>query len=269
MRKVVNWNVKWAFSKEADAVPAAMPQNWYWVTLPHSWNAIDGQDGGSDYYRGTCYYAKELEKAELPAADRYYLELRGANSSADVYVNGSLLAHHDGGYSTWRVDVTEALTDKSLVVIAVDNSENDTVYPQMADFTFYGGLYRDVNLIAVSESHFDLDYYGAPGIAVTPAVNGADADVEIAVYPVNGKEGQTLRYIIRDQEGKAVAESASAVTETKAALTIPDVNLWNGKKNPYLYTAEVLLCAGEEVVDNVSTRFGCRSFQIDPERASF
>ncbi|MDO4331401.1 MAG: glycoside hydrolase family 2 TIM barrel-domain containing protein [Eubacteriales bacterium] len=266
MRKVLNWNVKWAFSKEAQEAPVSMPQNWYWVTLPHSWNAIDGQDGGSDYYRGTCYYAKELEKAELPAADRYYLELRGANSSADVFVNGSHLAHHDGGYSTWRVDLTDALADKNLVVIAVDNSENETVYPQMADFTFYGGLYRDVNLIAVSESHFDLDYYGAPGIAVTPAINGADADVTVEVYPVNGKEGQTLRYIIRDQEGKVAAESASAVSEAKAVLTIPNVTLWNGKKNPYLYMAEVLLCEGEDVLDNVSARFGCRTYQIDPEK---
>lgn len=266
MRNVLNWNVKWAFSKEAEAVPAVMPENWCWVTLPHTWNAIDGQDGGNDYYRGTCYYAKELEKAELPEADRYYLELKGANSSADVYVNGKHLAHHDGGYSTWRVDMTEALLDKSLVVIAVDNSANETVYPQMADFTFYGGLYRDVNVISVNESHFDLDYYGAPGIAVTPAVKGADADVEIEVYPVNVKEGQTLKYVIYDQEGKIAAECSAPVSETKAALTITNVNLWHGRKNPYLYTAEVLLCAGDEVLDNVSARFGCRTFEIDPEK---
>lgn len=266
MRSVLNWNVKWAFSKEAAEVPAVMPDNWYWVTLPHTWNAIDGQDGGNDFYRGTCYYAKELEKAELPAADRYYLEIRGANSSADVYVNGKHLAHHDGGYSTWRVDITGALTDKSLIVIAVDNSANETVYPQMADFTFYGGLYRDVNLIAVRESHFDLDYYGAPGIAVTPVINGADAQVEIEAYPVHTKEGQSLHYVIRDREGQTVAECSTPALETKAVLTIPDVHLWHGRKDPYLYTAEVTLCEGDEAVDNVSARFGCRTFEIDPEK---
>ena len=150
MREIININSKWAFSKEAGQVPDRMPENWYWVNLPHTWNAIDGQDGNNDYYRGTCYYAKEIHMLDLPEAEQYYLELNGANSSADVYVNGEKLAHHDGGYSTWRVNITEKLTKDTLIVLAVDNSANETVYPQMADFTFYGGLYRDVNVIAVS-----------------------------------------------------------------------------------------------------------------------
>lgn len=147
MRQILNFNTKWAFSKEAKGVPVQMPKNWCWVNLPHTWNAIDGQDGENDYYRGTCYYAKELKKAELPEGEEYYLEINGANSSADVYVNGKKLAHHDGGYSTWRVNITEALigvqaerqAGDNLLVIAVDNSANDRVYPQNADFTFYGG----------------------------------------------------------------------------------------------------------------------------------
>ncbi|MBE5884113.1 MAG: glycoside hydrolase family 2 protein [Lachnospiraceae bacterium] len=266
MRTVINFNTKWAFSKEAAGVPEVMPQKWYWVTLPHSWNNIDGQDGDNDYYRGTCYYAKEIDKSELPEADRYYLEFCGANSSADVYVNGKKLAHHDGGYSTWRVDITDALTAKSLVVVAVDNAENDTVYPQMADFTFYGGLYRNVNIIAVSESHFDLEYYGGPGIKVTPEINGTDAKVEVEVYLTNAKADQQLVYELKSACGRVVAETTVAATETKVNLTIADVHLWNGKKDPYLYTAEVKLLSGESVLDNVSTRFGCRTFEIDPER---
>ena len=103
-------------------------------------------------------------KGSLPAADRYYLEIKGANSSADVYVNGKHLAHHDGGYSTWRVDITDALTDENVIVISVDNSANETVYPQMADFTFYGGLYRDVNIVCVDKNHFDLEYFGGEGL---------------------------------------------------------------------------------------------------------
>ena len=109
MRTVVNFNAKWAFTKQNDTLPTALPMNWNWVNLPHSWNDIDGQDGGNDYYRNTCWYAKSLDKMDLPKADRYYLELQGANASADVYVNGQKLAHHDGGYSTWRVDITDAL----------------------------------------------------------------------------------------------------------------------------------------------------------------
>ena len=74
MREIININQKWAFTKDATEVPAVMPEKWYWVNIPHSWNAIDGQDGGNDYYRGTCYYAKEIKKADLPEADQYYLE---------------------------------------------------------------------------------------------------------------------------------------------------------------------------------------------------
>ena len=140
MRQIMNINAGWAFSKEANAVPAALPTEWESVQLPHSWNAVDGQDGGNDYFRGTAYYAKNIVKSELPAADRWYLELQGANSSADVYLDGKKLAHHDGGYSTWRVDLTADLKDESLLVIAVDNAPNENVYPQMADFTFYGGI---------------------------------------------------------------------------------------------------------------------------------
>ncbi len=200
---------------------------------------------------------------DLPEPARYYLEIRGANSSADVYLNGTKLAHHDGGYSTWRVDLTDNLAELNLLVIAVDNAANETVYPQMADFTFYGGLYRDVNLICVGNSHFDLDYYGTPGLKVTPEILGADAKVEIEAYVAGSKMGQTLRYIIEDKEGKTVAETTTA--DTKAVLEIPGVTLWHGRKNPYLYTAKVELLEEGVALDAVSTRFGCRTFKIDPD----
>ena len=263
MRQIVNFNAKWAFTKQATELPAVMPLDWNFVNLPHSWNAIDGQDGENDYFRGTAYYAKPIVKAELPAADRYYLELQGANSSADVYVDGKHLAHHDGGYSTWRVDVTEALSPMSLLVVKVDNAPNQTVYPQMADFTFYGGLYRDVNIICVSESHFDLEYYGGPGLAVTPEIVGKDAKVTVNAYVTNQKPGQTLRYTLCAKCGCEVASIETA--ETTAVLEIKDVHLWHGRKDPYLYTAKVELVEDCKVIDNVSTRFGCRTFRIDPD----
>jgi len=263
LRTVFNFNAKWAFTKQADAVPATLPMNWNWVNLPHSWNSIDGQDGGGDYYRGTCYYAKSLDKLDLPQADQYYLELQGANSSADVYLNGQHLAHHDGGYSTWRVNITEALQRDNLFVITVDNAANDTVYPQVADFTFYGGLYRDVNIICVNNSHFDLDYYGGPGLAITPIVEGQNAQVTVDAYVTNMKEGQTLRYTLCRPCGCVVASAESS--ETKAQLTIENVHLWHGRKDPYLYTAKVELVENGQVIDAVSSRFGCRTFRIDPD----
>ena len=266
MRKVLNINRKWAFSKDFSEIPSQINAKWNFVNLPHTWNAIDGQDGGNDYYRGICCYAKELTKEDLPDADRYYLELRGANSSADVFVNGTKLAHHDGGYSTWRVDITDSLTDNNIIAITVDNSENDRVYPQMADFTFYGGLYRDVNIIAVSESHFDLDYFGGPGIKVTPEIKGADAKAEIEVYLTNPKDGQQLVYSILDKDGNKVSEVFCGAEETSVSIDINNVHLWDGRKDPYLYTVEVKLAEDGKVLDNVSTRFGCRTFKIDPER---
>lgn len=265
MRKVYNFNTKWAFSKEATEAPKVMPEKWYWVSLPHTWNDIDGQDGGNDLYRGTAYYAKELEKIDLPKADKYYLELNGANSSATVYVNGKKLASHDGGYSTWRVNITDVLEDKNLFVVEVDNSQNDRVYPQNADFTFYGGLYRDVNILAVNNSHFDLEYYGGPGIKVTPEVVENNANVEVEVFTTNTLDTQKLNYILKDREGNIIAQKETSSSETKVTFEIENVHLWHGKKDPYLYSAEVYLKQDDEVLDNVRTRFGCRTFKIDPE----
>ena len=264
MRTIINFNAKWAFTKQASEVPAVLPNDWNWVNLPHSWNAIDGQDGENDYYRGTAYYAKTLNKVDLPEADQYYIEFQGANSSADVYVNGKCLAHHDGGYSTWRVNITDALEVTNLIVVAVDNSANETVYPQMADFTFYGGLYRDVSIICVNNSHFDLDYYGAPGIKVTPEICGKDAKIEIEAFVKNTKMGQTLRYTICTPCGCEVAKVET--DDTKVVLDIADVHLWHGRRDPYLYTAKVELVEDGTVLDNVSARFGCRTFEITADR---
>ena len=255
MRNILNINDEWIFSK-----PGCEAET---VCLPHSWNNIDGQDGGNDYFRGTCRYTKTIAKSELPEGDRVYLEICGANSSATVYVNGKEVAQHDGGYSTWRVDITEALEEENTIDIDVDNAPNDSVYPQMADFTFYGGLYRDVNLVCVSESHFDLDFYGTPGIKVTPEIEGKDAEIEIEVFLTNKKEGQKIRYTVLDKEGNVVAEKISDDDEEE--LEIKNVHRWHGRKDPYLYTAKAELLDGETVLDNVSARFGCRTFEIDPE----
>ena len=260
MRTVLNINKNWAFIKDMDTVPGAIPETAEAVDLPHCWNAVDGQDGGNDYFRGTCCYLKQME--ELPEADKYYLEIRGANSSADVYLEGKHLAHHDGGYSTWRVDITE--NPKGLIAVLVDNAPNDTVYPQMADFTFYGGIYRDVNIICVKESHFDLDYYGGPGIAVTPVMEGSDAKTTVEVYVTNKKEGQTIRYTLCNAEGEVISNHETDAT--KINFRIKNAHLWQARKDPYLYCVKAELVENGEVIDDVSTRFGCRSFCIDPER---
>jgi len=263
MRNILNLNAGWQFAKNVPNFPAEKPETFEAVNLPHTWNATDGQDGGNDYFRGACLYQKKLLKAELPENAKYFLEICGANSSADVYVDGEKLAHHDGGYSTWRVDLTEKLTGENELQILVDNSPNDFVYPQMADFTFYGGLYRDVNLVCVPESHFDLEYYGGKGLVITPAVEGKNAKVEVEVYVKNLTEGQKLVYAIYDKDENELQKIES--TETKVTFEIADVHLWHGRKDPYLYCCEVELVMGDEVVDSVCSRFGCRTFKIDPD----
>ena len=263
MRKIFDFNKKWAFRKGEKEIPERAPSLWDFVNIPHTWNALDGQDGGGDYYRGVGTYVKSLEKSELPRADRYYLEIGAANSSADVYVNGKKVAHHDGGYSLFRADVTDFLEEENLFVIRVDNSKCDTVYPQFADFTFYGGLYRSVNIVCVCEEHIDLTYYGADGVMVTPKVCGSDAEVEVQVFVKNKSRDSKIRYTVYDKAGNVLTSLDGGESTT---LTIKDVRLWRGRLDPYLYTLTVELIKDKKTLDAVSVRFGCRSFTVDSER---
>lgn len=268
----MNWNAGWKFTKDSVQIRANESiygqGNWEAVDLPHTWNGTDGQDGGNDYYRGTCLYAKTLKKEDVSGADDVYLEFEGANSSADVYVNGQAAGHHDGGYSTWRVNVTELLKEENEIVVAVDNAPNDHVYPQMADFTFYGGLYRNVNLLCVNKARFDLDYYGGPGLMVTPKVEGADAKVHVEAFLTGTNDTQSVTFTILDGEN-VVAETSTAATDAKADMEILSVRLWNGKKDPHLYTMKAVLSDNGNVLDERIVRFGCRSFSIDPEKGFF
>ncbi|MBO5410144.1 MAG: glycoside hydrolase family 2 protein [Clostridia bacterium] len=262
MRILKNINAQWLFSKDAKAAPSAIPADWEKLDLPYTWNGKDGQDGGNDYYRGTCWFVKEIKADDMPEGAEKYIQFDGVNSSCEVFWNGKSIAKHDGGYSTFRAKIKD-IKPENILAVSVDNSPNDRVYPQNADFTFYGGIYRDVTLIGVAENHFDLDYYGSPSIMVTPEIKGSNAEIEIKTF-IKDDDNCKVRYeIIAD--GKVIA-SQEKDGDDEAEITIKDVHLWNGLKDPYLYTAKAtLICNGEEV-DEVSTRFGCRTFRIDPEK---
>jgi len=161
--------------------------------------------------------------------------------------------------------MTPFLGDDNIIAVSVDNSPSDTVYPQMADFTFYGGIYRDVKVISVPTSHFDLGYIGAPGIAVTPKILGKNADAEINVY-LGEEKDKHLMFEILDVEGTCVASETLAASIKKCTLKIANVHLWNGIFDPYLYTARVTLFDNTETYDMVETRFGCRTFEVSPTR---
>ncbi len=261
MRQILKFNDNWEFLKGVSEINAAEVGES--ITIPHTWNATDGQDGGNDYFRGTCLYRKVFRSDLLPKAKKYYLEINGANSSADVYMNGKRLAHHDGGYSTWRVNITGYLRTENTLCILVDNAPNEEVYPQVADFTFYGGIYRDVNIVCVEETHFDLEYFGGKGLVITPEIAETAANIKIDTYVNDMEKGDEISFCIFDADGNAVAQCQSA--NTSACLTIENVHLWNGRIDPYLYTAEVAIIRGGEKIDQISSRFGCRTFRIDAE----
>ena len=138
------------------------------VALPHTWNALDGQDGGADYWRGIGTY--EIDLPNPTKGTKQYIEFRGANHVATVYCNGRELGTHKGGFSTFRYELTPAMNPEGNVLTVVVTNAKCDVYPQNADFTFYGGLYRDVNYIEVHDAHFDLLLDGTDAVFVTPTM---------------------------------------------------------------------------------------------------
>lgn len=231
------------------------------ITVPHTWNAVDGQLGGN-YRRGRSTYARRIE-ALLPG-HRTWIEFEGVNSSAEVHLDGVLLARHDGGYSTFRVDVTDHLKDGAgTLVVVVDNAPNETVYPQQADFTFYGGIYREVRQITVDPVHVALDHHGGPGLSVTPHIDGTRAQVEVLARITGAADGTEVRLGI-DGESSATVTVRDGVAV--AMLSIEQLRRWHGLRDPHLYTARAEVLRAGSPVDAVELRFGCREFEVDPQR---
>ena len=252
MRTKYTFNTDWQFAK-----PGAAPQA---VTLPHTWNAADGTDGGNDYFRGTCTYTKEFAAPEHADGEEVWLEFEGAAMTAVVSLNGKELARHAGGYSTFRVNLTPAMAEQNTLTVTVDNSANRTVYPQKADFTFYGGLYRDVYMIIVPQSHFALDNHGAPALRVTPKVaeNLQSATVTAEAFCENVPDGTPVTFTIENViEVKIPVHDGKAV----AGIALNPVHLWNGVADPYLYSITASLPSGDEVAVN----FGCRKIAFKPD----
>ena len=286
VRRVIELNRDWRFAKELsgeqpavpvelpedrkrETVPAELPEEWQRVDLPHTWNAVDGHDGKGEYYRGKCWYVKSFETPRQPlAGGRVYVEILAAGQQAAVYVNGTEAAYHEGGYSIFRADITDFCREEgeNLLAIACSNENKSSVYPQAADFTFYGGLYRGVNLISVSDAHFDLDYYGGPGLQVTakPCEDGG-AFFDLDSWVKGTDENFTILYSVRDREGREAACAVRPADAAKVSVYVPDVVRWD-MDNPYLYTVTAYLQRRNEIYDEVTVRAGVRSFACDPEK---
>lgn len=267
MRNIINLNQDWKFIQKDVGLPTTLPGDWQDINLPHTWNAIDGHDGNGSYDRGSYWYAKTFTTPKQPlAGGRVYIEILAAGQQATVYVNGSEAVYHEGGYSAFRADVTDFVKEdgENLLVVSCSNEEKSNVYPQAADFTFYGGLYRGVNLISVPYTHFDLDYFGGPGLKVTPKPSDCGgAFFELETWITNPDENFTVLYQIKDEDGNEVAYAVRPADDTHTTVYVPNAVRW-GIDNPYLYTVTAILQRRNETYDEVSVQTGVRSFSCDP-----
>ena len=229
------------------------------VALPHTWNALDGQDGGSDYWRGTANY--QIDLPDPTPGKRQYIQFEGANHIATVSCNGKVLGTHKGGFSTFRYELTDVMLPAgNTMAVEVSNPDCD-VYPQMADFTFYGGLYRNVTYIEVENAHFDLMKDGTSGVFVTPNPMGK---TRLDIFPVNA-EGCDVSVAIYDTEGnKVVSGKSEAKAHTVITVDVKEPHLWDGVNDPYLYTAKATLEVEGVALDEVVVPYGYRSFHVDP-----
>ncbi|MBO7079900.1 MAG: glycoside hydrolase family 2 protein [Bacilli bacterium] len=263
MRKILNINKDWLFIKE-DIDINKDGINFENVNVPHTWNAIDGSDGGDDYYRGRCWYRKTLDIINPNENGKVFLEFRGVNSSCEVYLNKEYVGRHDGGYSTFRFDITSFVKDENVLDVCADNRYTDKVYPQKADFTFYGGIYRDVNIIYTENTHFDLEYFGGEGLMITPKVKeDLKGELEVKCF-VKGCEDYKLDITIFDSEGKEFAK-----LENNTSKELDNIHLWDSVNDPYLYKCTAKLIVKDKEVDEVSDYFGFRSFSVDPKKGFF
>ena len=230
------------------------------ITLPHTWNNLDGQDGGGDYYRGTGVYVIPLP--DPTPGKLQYIEFQGANHIAHVSCNGIELGEHEGGFSTFRFSLTEALKPQNNTVkVKVLNNESH-VYPQRADFTFFGGIYRDVRFIEVDKPHFDLLKTGTDAVFVTAQATG---ETQLDIFPVNA-EGCAVRVQLQTAEGETVYDrTQEALAHTQFAAFVSTPHLWDCVDDPYCHKAVVTLLQNAIPVDEVTVTYGYRSFRLDPQ----
>lgn len=261
MREIISLNENWtlSFPKGDHATEQ--------VNLPHTWNAVDGNDGNGSYLRTTGVYTRTFTAPKQPReGGRTYVEVLAAALNSTVKVNGQVATTHEGGFSIFRADVTDLCHEgENELTIEVSNEDTPSMYPSSADFTFYGGLYRGVNLISVPDAHFDLDYYGGPGMMVTPVpTEDGGANFTIKSFVTNPADDLTVMYSIEDCFGREVASAVRGSTDTEVTIYVPDAQLWS-MDEPNLYTVVATLQRNNEEVDEIAANVGVRSFKVTPD----
>jgi beta-galactosidase len=275
-RSVVPLVAQWQFTKgdvKGAETPSFDDKQWLPVSLPHTFNASDGES--ADYYRGPAWYRRSFEVKALRPDRRVFVQFDGAALRSDVWVNGHYIGRHDGGYASFRFDITRALQPgHNLLAVRVDNSKIPSIAPLGGDFTVFGGLYRPASLIEVDTAHFDLKDHGGPGIyAHSSEINRETATILVDVRVANDGQKRRRAPIILsllDAEGRAVANerrsvelSPNSVVVAKMQLRLARPRLWDGVRDPYLYS--LVACLGNDG-DEVAVPIGVRSFRFDPDR---
>lgn len=252
---------------------------WSTTDVPHTWNARDGQDGGGDYARGDGWYRRHIVVPDRMAGQRLFLQLDGANTVTDVWVNGRHLGQHRGGYARFRFDATEALNigADNVIAVRVSNAHHPDVAPLTADYTFFGGLYRSVSLRAVHPVHVDMLDYAGPGVyvrqrEVTPDSATVTVTTKLANNSVHAREVR-VRSVIREADGSLVQNVMSQPVSLPAGgkshvdntVVVGSPRLWNAREDPYLYrvTVEVGDARSGTVLDVVTQPLGLRWYHID------
>lgn len=251
------------------------------VDLPHTWNARDALAGKLDYKRGIGNYEKRLWVKEEWRGKRLFLRFEGANSVADVFINGCHIGQHRGGYGAFVFEITDKVDygAENALLVRVNNAETLEVMPLVGDFNFYGGIYRDVHLIVTEPLCISLTDYASSGVRlVQDSVSRSYASGRAVVRLSNGsgKERHALlrlrlldgnREACRGERGVVLPAEGAVVQEVAFELEAP--RLWNGTQDPFLYRAEVSLWADGKKLDEVVQPLGLRWFRIDPDRGFF
>ena len=269
----------WRFVKQDEPgaqAPGFDDSAWQQVSLPHTWNAEDGARGGG-YYRGPGWYRLHLNIEKGLADKSLFLRFGAATLVAQVYVNGELAGSHEGGFGAFCFDVTKlAHVGDNVVAVRVNNAYNRNVSPLSGDFTIYGGLYREVKLIALNPVSISPLDDASSGVYLRADLTANSAAVHVRVELRNGSprgEFVTVATTVRDAGGRIVGKASSTLKfpglttgEAQNELTIARPHLWNGVNEPYLYRATVDVRRDSTLVDRVNQSLGLRSFKVDTDR---
>jgi beta-galactosidase len=270
-----NWKFTAADAQNSEK-RAVADQSWESVNLPHTWNAKDAFDDAPDYRRAASWYRKNLTLDSSLRNKQIFLYFEGANQTADVYVNEKFVGRHVGGYTAFAFDVTNFIKYDSanLIAVKVDNSFNADIAPLTADFTFYGGIYRDVWLIATDDVHLKVTDFASSGVTITtPQVSETSATVNVRGTVENGGANSRKIEIVNsivDAEGKEISltiekldvkSKSDAFFETRFK-PIAAPKLWS-PENPYLYSMKTTIRENGKVLDDISNPLGFRWFSYD------